>query len=129
MATATNKKAPTATKRKAPAATAATGSGTVATTKQATGSKAAQAAAPQAPLFTVGTLPPVRPGTHRAYAQAVAVALAKEHKAGFTLAQFKAALVAGAAASSVAPPRGGWAAHNMPTWMANTNQSWLVATK
>ena len=128
MATAT-KKAPTATKRKAPAATAATGSGTVATTKAAQGSKAAQAAAPHAPLFTAGTMPPVRPGTHRAYAQAVAVALAKEHKAGFTLAQFKAALVAGAAASSVAPPRGGWAAHNMPTWMANTNQSWLVATK
>ena len=127
MATTANKKAPTATKRTAPQATAATGSGTVATTKQATGSKAAQAAAPQAPLFVAGTMPPVRPGTHRSYAQAVATSLTKEHPKGFTLAQFKVALVAGAAASSVEPPRGGWAAHNMPTWMANVNQSWLVA--
>lgn len=116
----------TAAKRTAPKATAATGAGTVATTKAAQGSKAAQAAAPQAPLFVAGTMPPVRPGTHRSYAQAVAVNLTKEQPKGFTLAQFKAALVAGAAASSVAPPRGGWAAHNMPTWCANPNQSWLV---
>tara|TARA_R110000851_G_scaffold16046_2_gene52506 strand:+ start:718 stop:1107 length:390 start_codon:yes stop_codon:yes gene_type:complete len=129
MAT-TNKapKAPTI-KRTAPLATAATGSGTVATTQTPVGSKAAQASTPQAPLFTAGTMPPVRPGTHRHYAQQVAVALAKDSKAGFTLAEFKVALVAGAAASSVAPPRGGWAAHNMPTWMANINQSWLVAVK
>lgn len=118
-----------ATKRSAPKATAATGAGTVATTKAAKGSKAAKASVPQAPLFSVGTLPPVRPGTHRHYAQGVAVALAKANPKGFTLAQFKAALVAGAAASSVAPPRGGWSAHNMPTWMANANQQWLVTAK
>lgn len=115
------------TKRSAPKATAATGAGTVATTKAAVGTKAAVAAAPQAPVFVAGTMPPVRPGTHRAYAQAVATSLTKAHPQGFTLAQYKAALVAGAAASSVAPPRGGWAAHNMPTWASNPNQAWLVA--
>lgn len=122
-----NAKTQTTAKRTAAPATAATGAGTVATTKAATGSKAAQAAAPQAPLFVAGIMPPVRPGTHRAYAQQVATALTKQHPKGFTLAQYKQALVAGAAASSVAPPRGGWAAHNMPTWASNPNQAWLVA--
>lgn len=116
----------TPAKRNAPKPTAATGAGTVATTKKATGTAKAKANVPQAPLFTTGTMPPVRPGTHRAYAQGVARTLAKKHKNGFTLAQFRAALVAGAAASSVAPPRGGWQAHNMPTWCANPNQLWLV---
>jgi hypothetical protein len=68
----------------------------------------------------------VRPGTHRAYAQAVAKALAKVSPKGFTLVAYRAALVAGAAASSIAPPTGGWAAHNMPTWCANPKQAWLV---
>ncbi len=117
-----------ASKRTAPAASAAVGSGTVATTKKAKGKKAAQASVPQAPLFVVGVMPPVRPGTHRAYAQAVARKLSKGGK-GFTLAAFKAALIAGEAASSIAAPRGGWKAHNMPTWMANVKQSWLVSVK
>ncbi len=124
-----NTKTTTATKAKqaaAPTPTSATGAGTVATTQAAQGSAQAQASAPQAPLFTVGTMPPVRPGTHRAYAQHVARALAKQHAKGFTLAQYKAALVAGAAASSIAPPRGGWQAHNMPTWASNPKQAWLV---
>lgn len=120
----------TASKRTAPAASAATGSGTVATTKAAQGKAAAKAATPQAPLFTAGSMPPVRPGTHRAYAQAVARTLAKANKKGFTLATFKAALIKGEAASTIAAPRGGWQAHNMPTWMANVKQAWLVpATK
>lgn len=127
MATKANTK--TTTKRTAPAATSATGAGTVATTKQAKGSAAAKAAAPQAPLFTAGTMPPVRPGTHRAYAQQVARALAKAKPKGFTLAEYKAALVAGAEASSIAPPRGGWQAHNMPTWASNPKQAWLVPVK
>ena len=118
-----------AAKRTAPKATAATGAGTVATTQAAKGSKAAKAAAPQAPLFKVGKMPPVRPGTHRAYAQQVAHACAKAHPKGFTLAQFKAALIASAAASSVAPPRGGWQAHNMPTWCSTPTHSGLVAAK
>lgn len=95
--------------------------------KAATGSKAAQAQAPQAPLYKVGTLPPVRPGTHRHYAQQVALNLNKKHRNGFTLLQYRNALVAGAAASSVAPPTGGWAKHNMPTWCAG--QGWLVLAK
>jgi CTP:molybdopterin cytidylyltransferase MocA len=128
MATKANTKATTAaaTKRTAPAPTSATGAGTVATTQAAQGTAQAQAAAPQAPLFTVGTMPPVRPGTHRAYAQHVARQCAQQHPKGFTLAQYKAALVAGAAASSIAPPRGGWQAHNMPTWASNPKQAWLV---
>jgi hypothetical protein len=125
---ATNKAISTksAAKRVAPKPTSATGSGTVATTKVASGTTKAQAAVAQAPLFTAGTMPPVRPGTHRAYAQQVARSLSRSHKKGFTLAQFKAALISGAAASTVAPPRGGWQAHNMPTWMSNNNQKWLV---
>lgn len=125
---ATTKKATTA-KRTAPQATSATGAGTVATTKAPTGTKAAQASAPQAPLFTAGAMPPVRPGTHRAYAQDVARKLSKANAKGFTLAQYKAALVAGAEASSIAPPRGGWNAHNMPTWASNPKQAWLVPAK
>lgn len=125
--TATKTPKATTTKRVAPqATTAATGAGTVATTQTPTGTPAEQAVAPQAPLFAAGTMPPVRPGTHRHYAQAIAKQLTAEKKEGFTLAEFKAALVAGAAASSVAPPRGGWASHNMATWMANVNQLWLV---
>lgn len=125
---ATTKKATSVStsKRSAPAASAATGSGTVATTKAAKGKKAAQAVVPQAPLFTAGSMPPVRPGTHRAYAQQVARTLAKANKAGFTLAAFKQALIKGEAASTIAAPRGGWQAHNMPTWMANVKQAWLV---
>lgn len=127
--TKANTKARTTTKRTAPAATSATGAGTVATTKAAQGSKAAQASAPQAPLFTAGAMPPVRPGTHRAYAQQVARELSKKHPKGFTLAQYKAALVAGAEASTIAPPRGGWQAHNMPTWCSNPKQAWIVPAK
>jgi len=130
MATKANTAKNTATaKRKAPAPTSATGGGTVATTKAAQGSKAAQAQAAQAPLFTAGTMPPVRPGTHRAYAQHVVRELSKSKPKGFTLADFRAALVAGAEASSIAPPRQGWNAHNMPTWCANPAQSWLVPVK
>ena len=124
---ATNAKKANTTKRTAPAATtAAQGAGTVATTKAATGSASAKAATPQAPLFTAGNMPPVRPGTHRAYAQTMVRTMAKANPKGFTLAAYKAALVAGAAASTIAPPRGGWQAHNMPTWAANAKQAWLV---
>ena len=114
---------------KATKAPKAANSSTAGSTKAATGTKAAKAAAPQAVLYKVGTQPPVRPGTHRAYAQAIATALGKKHRNGFTLAQYRAALVAGVAASTIAPPNGGWAAHNMPTWCAHPNQQWLVPAK
>ena len=104
----------------------------VAETKAVAKKKAPAAKAvvvPVAPLFTVGVMPPVRPGTHRAYAQAVARALAKANPKGFTLAVYKAALVEGSVASSIAPPRCGWQAHNMPTWASHANQGWLVLAK
>ncbi len=90
------------------------------------GTAKAVAAAPQAPLFMCGTMPPVRPGTHRAYAQATMRTLGKAHRKGFTLAALRKALVAGSAASNIAPPNCGWQAHNMPTWAAHNNQKWLV---
>jgi hypothetical protein len=72
-------------------------------------------------------LPPVRPNSHRAYAQAVMLHLAKAGP--FTLGQFRAALVAnplpaGHPQRSVAPPTHGWSKHNMPTWCAQ--QGWLL---
>jgi hypothetical protein len=72
-------------------------------------------------------LPPVRPNSHRAYAQAVALLLAKAGP--FTLGQYRAALVAnplpaGHAQRNVAPPTHGWAKHNMPTWAMQ--QGWLA---
>ena len=112
-------------KRTAPAPQAAASS-TAAAVQTPKGNAKAKAQAPQAPLYTVGTLPPVRPGTHRAYAQQVARALAKAHPKGFTLAQYRAALEGQCAASNIAPPKGGWAGHNMPTWAANPAQAWLV---
>lgn len=125
---ATNTATKQATKRTAPAPQAAASS-TAAAVQAPKGTAKAKAQAPQAPLYKVGTLPPVRPGTHRAYAQTVAKELAKAHPKGFTLAQYRAALVAQAEASTIAPPRGGWEAHNMPTWCANPRQAWLVPTK
>lgn len=61
---------------------------------------------------------------HRAFACQVAQACAKAHPAGFTLAQYRAALVASAGASSLPLPKGGWQRHNMPQWAAA--QKWLV---
>lgn len=68
---------------------------------------------------------PVGQRGHRAFACQVAQALAKAQPQGFTLAQYRAALVASAAASpTLATPNGGWARHNMPQWAAA--QKWLV---
>ena len=116
----------TARKRTTPPATVAASSSTAASAKPATGSPAAKAAAPSHPLYVVGTMPPVRPGTHRAYAQLVAKQCLAAAPKGFTLVAYRAALVASVAASSIAPPTGGWQAHNMPTWAANPAQAWLV---
>ncbi len=126
MAKAT--KATKVTKRTAPAAAAATvgAASQPGNTKPAVGTKPAKAVAPQAPLYVVGVQPPVRPGTHRAYAQHVARQCLAAAPKGFTLVAYRAALVASVAASSIAPPTGGWAAHNMPTWCAHPAQAWLV---
>lgn len=124
MATNTNKatKANTTTKRTAAPATVVNGT---APTQAPAGTKAAQAAAPQPTLYTMGQWPAGQRG-HRAYAHAVAVALTKANPKGFTLAQYRAALVAQASSSALTPPKGGWAGHNMPTWAAGAKQQWLV---
>lgn len=67
----------------------------------------------------------------RAYAFKVGVQLAKLHPKGFTLVQYKAALVSGvvgkaAAITGYAVPSAGWQGHNMPTWASNPKQAWLV---
>lgn len=69
--------------------------------------------------------------TIRAYAYKVAMQLTAAHRKGFTLVQYRKALVAGQVASNKAItgfklPSGGWLAHNMPTWASNPKQAWLV---
>lgn len=89
--------------------------------------------APTGPLYTANTAHPawgkVQPASHRAYAQATFVALAKAMPNGFALNQAKAALVGNVLPNShpqrnVAAPTHGWAKHNMPTWAKG--QGWLV---
>lgn len=126
LTAAAAKKAIAAKRAAATASVGPRGAGTTATTKAPSGPAAGQQAAPQAPLFVIGILPPVLAGSHRAYAQACMRQLAKQQPKGFTLAQLKALLIASAAGSSIAPPIHGWAAHNMPTWAAHPKQSWLV---
>lgn len=99
------------------------------TAEKKTAPKAKAVVAPDAPLYVIGVLPPVRPGSHRAYAQEIARSLAKSNKKGFTLAAFRAELVAQGEASTIAPPTTGWKAHNFPTWMSHANQGWLVLAK
>ena len=130
---ATKRTAPAPTKGKATApkaaGAAATAAGSTATPRKATGSKAAQAAVAQMPKFKFGPWPITRAGTIRFYARGVAQALSKKHRAGFTLAQYRVALIAGQKASSCPLPNGGWAKHNMPTWASHAKQGWLVAAK
>jgi hypothetical protein len=90
-----------------------------------------QARAPQGgPLYVLAKgLPAVAPNSHRAYALAVAAHVQAANPKGFTLAALRAALVANPLPAAhpqrnVAPPRHGWAKHNMPTWGAG--QGWWV---
>lgn len=67
----------------------------------------------------------------RAYAYKVAMQLAKLQPKGFTLAQYKVALVSGVVGKAqpitgFATPSAGWQGHNMPTWASNPKQAWLV---
>lgn len=117
----------------------------MATTKTAPAAAAAKAAAPApapvaapaavvvagAALYTYATYDgkanmgwPAGQRGHRAFAAQVAQACAKAHPSGFTLAQYRAALVASAGASTLPLPKGGWQRHNMPQWAAA--QKWLV---
>lgn len=76
-------------------------------------------------LFTVGAMPPVRDGTFRQVAQDIATRLAKENPAGFSLQQYREALVQAGQETGV-EPTGGWENHNMPNWASHPDQSWLV---
>jgi len=114
----------TAAKRSAPAPQATSGNTTAA--QAASGTAAAKQAAPKAALFMLGHWPNVQQGSIRHYAQQVAATLAQANPKGFTLAAYKAALIASAAASTMRQPGGGWQGHNMPTWAANPRQAWLV---
>ena len=78
-----------------------------------------------APLYKIGAPYQVRSTSSRGYAQAQLAACAKAHPNGFTLAQYRAALVNNLAqVQGTHAPKGGWAKHNMPTWAAG--QGWLV---
>mgnify|MGYP001252741245 CR=1 FL=1 len=76
-------------------------------------------------LFTLGQLPPVRDGTFRKLAQDVAQQLAEEHQQGFSLQQYREALVRAGRETGI-EPTGGWEKHNMPTWASHPDQAWLV---
>jgi len=76
-------------------------------------------------LFTVGQLPPVRDGTFRKLAQNVAQELAQAHPQGFSLQQYREALVSAGRETGI-EPTGGWEKHNMPTWASHPEQAWLV---
>lgn len=91
---------------------------------------------PTGPLYTANPKHPawgkVQPGSHRAYAQAVATTLAAAMPKGFALNQYKAALVGNVLPTAhpqrnVPAPVHGWGKHNMPTWARG--QGWLVPTQ
>lgn len=95
---------------------------------KATKSAAAPAASPvvvaAAALYEVSAPFQVRGSSSRGYAQAQLQALAQAHPKGFTLAQYRAALVANLAKAEGHLPKGGWAKHNMPTW--SLGQGWIA---
>ena len=82
-------------------------------------------AEPEGELFTVGKLPPVRPGTFRHLAQDVAKQLAERYPDGFALNQYRDALVKAGKMAAI-EPTGGWESHNMPSWASSPAQGWLV---
>lgn len=76
-------------------------------------------------LLTVGVMPPVRDGTFRQVVQDIATRLAEANTAGFSLQQYREALVQAGQETGV-EPTGGWENHNMPNWTSHPDQSWLV---
>ena len=101
---------------------------TATVTKRSAAPAKAAPATPMAPMFKMGHWPVKSQAgnTIRAYAYKVATKLAKANPKGFTLAQFKVALVAGANNTNCTQPSGGWAGHNMPTWASHAKQQWLL---
>jgi len=76
-------------------------------------------------LFTLGDLPTVGDGTFRKFAQDVARQLAEYHPLGFSLTQYREALVRAGRETGI-EPMGGWEKHNMPNWASHPDQAWLV---
>lgn len=84
----------------------------------------------EGPKYKMGEFPSnTQKDTHRSFAQDTIRALDKSHKDGFTLLEFRTALVARAKTSKVTPPLHGWETHNMPTWCADDAQKWIVPVK
>ena len=75
-------------------------------------------------LYEVSAPFQVRGSSSRGYAQAQLKALALAHPKGFTLAQYRAALVSNLANAEGHLPKGGWTKHNMPTW--SLGQGWIA---
>ena len=110
--------------RKAKAAPAPTIKQGTAPAKAPTTKAPAAKPAPTVALYKLGPWPAGQRGL-RAYARAVAEQLTKDKPKGFTLAEYRQALIDTAATSDVAEPAGGWKGHNMPTWAAHDKQGWL----
>lgn len=75
-------------------------------------------------LYKVSNPFKVRESSARGYAQAQLRALASAHPNGFTLAQYREALVSNLAGIQGYQPKGGWEKHNMPTW--SLGSGWIA---
>ena len=76
-------------------------------------------------LFKMGKWPEVSDGSYRQMAKDVAIALTQQHPEGFSLQQYRTALIkAGDETGKV--PTGGWETHNMPTWVSHPERGWIV---
>jgi 5-methylcytosine-specific restriction protein B len=76
-------------------------------------------------LFTAGEMPAVHVNSFRHQAQEVILQMTDNHPDGFSLKQYRDALViAGSIRNNV--PTGGWEHHNMPNWVVLPKQRWLV---
>lgn len=107
-----------------------------AATKTAPAAKPVQTQAPQAPLYVMGPWPVKAQGGNsiRAYCYSVAKALAKDKgAAGFTAAEYAAALAKAQDGSTYKQPSAGWGtaakpngnAHSHANWFAHPKQGWL----
>lgn len=73
----------------------------------------------------MGKWPEVSDGSYRQMAKDVAIALTQQHPEGFSLQQYRTALIkAGDETGKV--PTGGWETHNMPTWVSHPERGWIV---
>lgn len=78
----------------------------------------------QETLYQISKPFKVRESSARGYAQAQLRALAEAHPKGFTIAQYRQALIDNLAGVEGYQPKGGWEKHNMPTW--SLGQDWIA---